>query len=494
MNFLKYFVDSIKMTFRFYNTEGDGGGSPTDTDLLIGDEKGELFDTSGASDSIERYIGGEDVNPNQRPLKDFNRDGMTKKDIDNFIRESGGEVFLTDEEIEVRKADEEKAKKAKKNDSEKGDKTENKKGKEDTDSGEDKSKEGKGKEGDKKSDKSDSSDSDADDAEVNEMVEKFWEVTGLSQEEFDSLPEKTQQMLHDKVFPDAEADLSENETHKKLLNEHNELKKSMADITGDAVIKARLEEKKSGKKLVASADDIVTKDLIDKFDEMAINKDLDGAKNLLKDAVKKAIDLERTVADEEAAFKNDRQSVWSIVRKLGKIDKRFEIKEKNYEDFISQGEKHDEWGKFTEKDGLHDVLKYLKDKEYTLKQLKKFEPEEIYTLYAKSRGWDSKRDKEIHKQGVKSVLDKLRNPKRVAGTLKDQGKKPVVPGGKLFSGGIDADSLVKGLAEGDPEAEKRFIKLRDAFEGDVAKVTQLSAIMSRANELKDSERKKSRKK
>ena len=476
MNYLQFLIDSIKMTFRVWQDDdgatGGDGGEATDAQV---DDKEPLA-------PIEEYVGSLEVNPMQRPLREFNRQGRTHKDVDDLITNSGGELLLTDEEIKAKKAEGKDEKK------EKADETK-KSGEEPDKKTDDKTKSGDKEKGDKKEpedDKLTDEEKAERDKQVDEDIKAFFEKTDISQEEFDELPEKVQEILVNKVF--APEDTKGKEETEKLTKDHQELKDQMKAMTSDHTIAARIKEMATKEKVLADPKDILSQNVLDKVDELLADKKGPEAKKLLFDEVAKAVNYERSVQDQVLKDQKDRQSVWKILRQVGDIDKRLAINEKSYKKFDELGEKHDEWKEFTKKDGMQDVIKFLVDKEFTFAQIKKMEPKEVYALYAQSRGWDKEIKKRIYKSGADSVLEKLRNPKK-AGTLKNQGKKPIMSRSETDQTGIDADTLIRGLADGKKETKENFQNLLDAYDGDKKMIDKLVAIQGKAYKLAESERK-----
>jgi hypothetical protein len=462
------------MTFRIWQEDGDGDGGGADTVV----EEKEL-------PPVEEYVGNEEVNPMQRPLKDsFVREGRSHKEIDDIIKNSGGGLFLNDDEI--------KAQKAEKKDKEKEDVDEKKKDGEDTDKKTDDETKSKDKEdGDKKKSDDEPDLTKEEKAELEkkdkEDIEHFFKTTGLDQDKFDALPEETQDLLFAKVFPPE--DETKDEEKDKLTKEHQELKDNMAAITGDHLIAARLKEKETGNKYVADPKDILTQKVLDRVDELLSDKKVTEAKDLLHKEVEKAIKVERSVQDQVYQNEKDSQEVWKILRKAGDIDKRLKIDEKSYKKFNEHGEKHKEWKDFNKKDGMNDFINFLVDKGLGFAQVKKLGTEGAYTLFAKDRGWDKETTKRIFKQGAKSVLDKLKNPTK-AGTLKDQAKKPMTSMLKKGSTGVDVESLTKGLAEGKAEAKQQYFNLFRAYHGDTKMTNILLGIKAKAENLREEMNKK----
>ena len=92
--------------------EGGDGGSSEGGDVSHetngadsqGSESGLSSSSSDDSVDLASYMGDKKLNPEQRPLKKFNRNGMSKQDIDKLLREAGSELFMTEDEIADRKS------------------------------------------------------------------------------------------------------------------------------------------------------------------------------------------------------------------------------------------------------------------------------------------------------------------------------------------------------------------------------------------------------
>jgi hypothetical protein len=384
--------------------EGAGGGSSGDgvpaesvgapgNDSTARSEGGVLEESTEsnkgeASESAynpKTYLGSKKVNPEQRPLKAFARDGMSKAAIDALIREGGKEIFLTSEEIKeiAKKEAEEKAKKGETDKKEKG---------EDSETAVD----------DKK--------------EVKEKNPKdFYEETGLDEESFNALSEKTQE----KIVSLFEKGGTTDKAYKELEEKHISLQNDTKQISTDSVISARLEEIRTGRAYVATEIASLTNKEYEKIDELVLAGDKEGALKLINDYIKKvtpaAVAHERGVIERQVQKEKLMNSSHEKFLEIAKISKgKIELSEKDHTKIV---------GSHKEVKALNEMLDFFtKKKGYTLDQIaNKHTASELYSLYAISRGWDKERDKNIANNSVKSLLDKLRNPTKV--TTLDPGER-----------------------------------------------------------------------
>lgn len=458
---LKQIFKAFEMMNRCYEGEG-GAASGAEGGENAGDIGGNIIEEKDQDPEpidVTTYIGDEKSNPSQRPMKEFDRAGMTKKDIDRMIEHADGDIFLSDEQIKIledKKAEEEKDGKGKDGDKKVGD----------------------DKGGDDKTGKQKEDDKDKDGKGDDDEVKVFYEKSGFTEEEFNSLSEKAQENLVDKIFSDG-TDTTQLDAFK---TENDKLKSDIDTLMGDSYIATRVEEQSTGKSLIATPEKIVTDEFFVKFDNLVGDEKTTEAKKMLTDAAAALLKSERQVGEKRSAVKEGQKDAWKVLKKLGEIDKRLAIEEKDFEK-LKPG--HVEWNKYKGKDGLGEAVEFLEKKGHTFQTVKNYTADEIYTLFSKDKGWDKKRDKDIHDAGKKSVLEKLRNPE-MAKSLK-QGKRKVIPGSKTASMGIDRDTLKAELVNGN---EKRYQELMTMSEGKPKMTAILSQIYYEAGKERDTLAKK----
>ena len=328
---------------------------------------------------LSTYRGSKKVNPDQRPVKEFVREGMTQEKIDALIREAGPEIFLSDEEIAAL------------------DKKGEKKGDE-------------AKPSDKKETSKEEKKGDEDPTELD--PDEFFEKTGLDKETFSTLPEKTQEKLAEFFETHGKRNREFSEVQKKL----DAAKTDIAELNKDPVFVARLEELRTGKAFVAKELPPVTAEELEKLDALFLQEDKTNAQKYLNDIIKAraavAIQGERAVLDKKMFTEKTYDKSHEILRELGKIDKRLEITELDHRN-INEG--HKDFKTVT------DILSFCKKHDITHVQVGKMGAEKLYKLIAADKGWDKERDKKIYNDGAQTFLQKLKNP-TMARTL-DQGDR-----------------------------------------------------------------------
>lgn len=450
---------------RCYEGEGGApGGTTVEEEEVVVEEVD--FDP-------ETYIGDEKINPAQRPLKDFDRTGKTKEDIDKFIKAAGPGIYLTDEGIEKKKAEKEAKDKERKEKEAKGEFEAKAKVvyKKDADSEDQKAVVEKVNEdgtydikvGDEviknvtkealgaTKAKEDETEVDTDDAEV----KAFYEKSGLTPDEFNSLSEKAQNTLFEKVFEESgEADTS-------LQEEHTQLKADYDTLLENPAIAAIVQDITSGSNFAATKVEPITDTELAKLDgAFDGDKPYDAARKIVQDIfdkrVEKAVKKERSLQEMTHKAKIEMEDGFKVLKEVGNLDKRLAIKETDYKKFKPG---HPEYKKGT---GLVEFVDYLKERRYSAAQIKKIGAEELLSSFAKNKGWDKERDKTIFKSGKAELLKKIKNPKLLdkAKSLK-QGKKKTVPGSLKGASGIDYNTLKQELVEGKTENYLRLLKAHE---------------------------------
>lgn len=426
---------------------GDGGGGDGGDEVAIDD-----------------YVGNNEVNPDQVPLIDeFDREGKTKEEIDTLLAYAEGEFFKTPEQVEESREEKEKADKEKADKEKKG----GDKGDDDSKAEEDKDAKGdKDKDGKKKDNKVEDVDGEAN------ASEEFLKEVSLDKEAFNALPEKTQEILVDKVMGKNESSEKNIELNMKI----DGLNGQISTMLGDTVHAARLEEIRTGKSIVAKAGNFINDAFMVKLDTL-IGEDngMKKAQDLLKAEVDKQITTERGVAEGQRVTRQLEKDVWKNLLKLGKIDKRLELEETNHTKIDA---KHPEWDKFQK--GTNEILKYATARGITNQQLSKMKPKELYAAFAAHAGWDKDKQKTTFKAGRESLLKNLRNPK-LAGAKSLKQDKQIAQGSGLTGGSVDRATLKAELLEDDTT---NWEMLMDRAEGNPAEISELNELLQEAREEK----------
>ena len=424
----------------FVATEGGEGGS--DNGGSEGGEGSEIGNDSGSTEGsleagknfdTENYLGDKKFNPEQRPLRKFNRNGMSKQDIDKLIQEAGSELFMTAEEIaEAEKNAESKGK--------------------------------EGKETEKTDKKGDKTDKNTEETTEKELDPKdFFEKTGLTQKEFDVLPPKAQENLTKSFEEFAQAETKIKQAEAK----YTALKTDTDTAMNDALIAARLEEIATGRAFVASKvtpfteADILSVDKLLALDKKAEAVDL--MNKMLQERAGDQIKHERAVLDRKVADTRMRSDAHTVLMDLGKIDPRLTVGDSDYA-AILPGHKDFKV--------MNEIIQICKDHDITVPQIKKFGAEKIYALISKSKGWDKERDTTIFEKGKQTLLDKLKNPTKVRSL--DPGKRsaPIAKTGKEQNA-MTQEALVDEIADGNLSNWERLL---EAADGNPRKLAELDKI------------------
>lgn len=379
--------------------------APVEVNPETGSEK--PIEDKGTFDDISSYIGSEKVNPDKRPLKNFKKDGMSKEQIDKLIEVSGSEIFLSDEELASAE-----------NPAVPDVKTE---GKEEVP---------------------------AEDLEIKEFLSKI----EISQDEFNALPKKVQEKLVNTNFEQDNSELI------KLKEDHDKLKESLKTLNEDpyiaAAIEARLEEVRTGKKLMADQLPEITDKEVEDLDALLASDDKSAAKKLINSIIEKraadAVERERSVYAAKVERRELERDATRIFSEVGKIDKRLStsIKSENWADVDVSSEK-----------GAVIIVDYCKNNNISLAQVKKFGPEKLYKLIAIEQGWDKERDANIAKSSRDELLKKLRNPEKAKTIL--QGGSSRAPMSKKDSTGVNREELIEQISNRNPSNYNRLLTLYD---------------------------------
>lgn len=415
---------------RFYD-DGEGS-SNVDPDQHAG----------SVEDTIETYQGSKEANPDGRPLKDFDRSFYnSKEEIDRFIKEAGESVFKPKDVAEKKE-------------------TEGK-----TETNIENKKEATGKE--QKDGKEENTDAE-ENKDKEKAAEDFLKDIGLSKEDFLKLPEKVQERLAEE-----RNDNSPSLEYENLNKKYTDLTNDVVSLKKDPVIAARLEEKRTGKKYVATEMPSITGKEAEKLIELSGDpEEFNTALNEL--IVKKAHDvlkIERGVVERAAEREKNEKEAAKVLQEIIDKEPRFGITEK---DITKIDENHPEYEKLFGKGG---IMEELKRKRYSPMQLVAKGAEELLREFAGSKGWDKEKEKKVYKQGRNSILDTLRKAKAVATTL-EVGKQSL---GKNVSSthGFDRGSLISDIASGKTSQWSKLIAEADN-RGDIPMRTELSKIYEEA--------------
>lgn len=425
---LREILAKIQSTSKCFNSDAGAAGADvvvegakveevkTEAPVEINSDTGteSPVEDKGTFDDISSYIGSEKVNPEKRPLKNFKKDGMTKEQIDKLIEVSGSEIFLSDEDL----ANSEKSGKNTEKEEVADDKTEK------------------------------TEEEPAEDLEIKEFLSKI----EISLDEFNALPKKVQEKLVNTNFEQDNSELI------KLKEDHDKLKDSLKTLNDDpyiaAAIEARLEEIRTGKKLMADSLPEITDKEVDDLDALLASADKTAAKKLINSIIEKraadAVEKERSVYAAKVERRELERDATKIFSEVGKIDKRLatNIKSENWADVDVSCEK-----------GAMIIVDYCKNNNISLAQVKKFGPEKLYKLIAIEQGWDKERDANIAKSSREELLKKLRNPEKAKTIL--QGGSSRAPVSKKDSTGVNREELIEQISNRNPSNYNRLLDLYD---------------------------------
>lgn len=380
-------------------TEVENGG--------IGGGEEKIPTEKPVENELDSYVGSEEVNPSKRPLKNFDRKGMTKEAIDRMIMAAGEDIFLTDEQIAGIE------KKKKEETGKKEEKTEEK----DV----------------KKSSETDTS------------VTDFFKNVGIEEKDFTALPETVQE----KIVSLYEGSGGKNEESEKLISDaskkNEELQKIIDNLADDSVIAARLEELKTGRRYNASDLPTPTFKEAQALAELADDPDKfrDALTEFLASKAETAVTVERSVAEQRFTRKQLESDALKVVSEIMAKEPRLATVEK---DLNKIREGHPEYDKLWGKSG---VMGLMKKSGYNLKQIKEFGTDRLLNDISHTMGWTSERFKKAEKNGAKKLLDKIREKHQSARTI-DMGKKSsdTIPSEK---GGYSRESLIADIVAGNSE-------------------------------------------
>lgn len=374
-------------------------------------------------DDISSYLGSEHVNPDKKPLKSFDRTGMSKEEIDDFIMVNGADVFLSPEEI------------AKKIDAEKEIKSEEKLEKEPEQAKADKKPE---------------------DVEFDEDV--FLKSNGLSREEFAQIPESIQEKLANSYVNPEATTIEQNEQYVSLKTNYDKLSTDVEALLDDPYVAARVEELKTGKQYIPESLPPITKSELQEIQSAQTVEEFENAINKYiqeraEPAVKKLISVYEQKEYDRKMF----AEASSVMSEVMKLDPRLKanVTEK---DWSKLNANHPQWKEFNK--GPIKIAQYVLDKGFKHHQIAKMTPQEIYAAIAAKEGWQKEKEGKIAKNSVKAFLASYKKNATQAKSV-SEGRRSSAPMSKENSMGDSRESLVKQLASGDRSSFERMLAAAD---------------------------------
>lgn len=404
---------------------------------------------------LNTYIGSKDVNPEQKPLRVFDRDGLTKEDIDEFIAETGEELFLSHEEIAAL-ADKEK---------EAADKTDDKgdKGPE--------NKEGKDTEGDKE---------EKDKVETDEEFdeEDFLKVTGLTKEGFAGVPEEAQDKIIELYQSKGNADVLQSEQYIELKSRQDKLTGDVKNLLSDPVVSARVEELNTGERYVARDLPPITNDEINRLKQAETVEVFETELNrMIESRAKEAISRERIIRDRDDMNVRENIKASGVMAKVAAMDKRLggEVDIDNWDDMNPD---HPQYKKFMK--GEKKIVDFCTKNGLKNTNISKMSPKALYAAIAADEGWTKQKEDKIAQSSVKKFLKSIREGHTQAKSV-SQGKRSGSSKSKMrLSTDESYDSMVEKLASGDTAYRESFRRLLDAADGDPKRLDFLESVQMAA--------------
>jgi hypothetical protein len=459
-NYLSTCTQAFRLAFGpvFNSPEGSAGTAIPDTQQdIVNQEPAEPeptnIDDSGQEfqademqepvDEIKDYIGNEYVNPQRRPLKNFDRSDLTKQDIDEMLAVSGEEMFMPPDKVDVKEEKEEKPEAKDENTEQKPEKT------------------------DKKTEKEPEKPVEFDE-------EEFFQHFDTSQEEFAALPEKLQEKMYDNFNSVKNVDVSSNEQYLELKNQLEEQQNNIKEFMDDPYVAARLEEIQTGKDYIARELPGATPEEINVLKAAETEADFNKQINkMLETRAQQAIANERTAANRRSYQEKSMIKASKIFSEVAKIDTRLsgDIKTENWND-IKPG--HPDYKEYTK--GPKKIVDYCVSKGIKLEAIAKLSPKELYAAIAAHEGWDKIRDKNIEKTVRSQFLAKIRKGYKQAKEV-GTGRRSSAPMSGKVQTGVSRESLVEQLVSGD---SRGFDKLLVAADGNPERLSWLEGIQQEA--------------
>jgi hypothetical protein len=391
---------------------------------------------------FESYMGSEKVNPEKRPLKKFDRTGMTEKEIDDLIELEGENMFLPKDKIETKtepeKKEDEKPEESKK------------------------------------------------EPEAEFDGAKFLQTTGLTEEEFAQIPETLQEKLVSNYSKSSAAPIEQSEQYITLKTEFDKQKEEVAAFLEDPYVAARLEEIQTGQKYIAEELPPITNgELKDLQSAQTVEELQEKLNKYIEQRAETAINRERTISDRKTNVKKTMVKASSVLSEVSKIDPRLagNIKAENWND-IKPG--HPDWNEFQK--GPKKIVDYCIEKNIKIDAIANMTPKELYAAIAAKEGWDKVRDVNIAKNAEKKFLENIKKLNSQAKTV-DTGRRSAAPvsGTASQMGDGSREGLVKQLASGD---RGTFERLLSAADGNPVELDRLESIAREAQEVSRQNRKK----
>jgi len=391
---------------------------------------------------IETYVGNERLNPEKRPLKKFDRTGLTEHDIDELLAVADGELFLPADKIPLEDKKEEKIEK-------KEEKPENKDEKD-------------GKDGKEEEDNEEFSE------------EAFFKHYDTTAEEFGQLPEKFQSKMVDNFANASKIDVTTNDEYVSLKTQYEKQQSDVKDFLEDPYVAARLEEIQTGQTYVARELPPVTQSEIDILKASETEQEFSQTLNkMIETRAEQAIANERTVANRKSYTEKTMIRASKVFAEVAKIDTRLagDIKTENWND-IKPG--HPDYKEFMK--GPKKILDYCLEKGLKIDAIAKLTPKELYAAIAVRNGWDKIRDNNIEKNVRAQFLKKIQKEYRQAKEI-GTGRRSAAPKSGTTPTGASRESLVEQLASGD---NSTFDKELIAADGNSERLYWLEGIQKEA--------------
>ena len=355
--------------------------------------------------SVEPYLGSN--NPEKRPLNpelgftDDMSPELVDSLVDRFLGE-GTDPYLPDDEAKKRL---------------------------DGDGGDKKTDESKPEDKDETGDHVPVDETDAS-KEEKEYEEKFFGVTGITQEVFGDLKPEYQTKLVDAY----EGINQESEATKEVQAKNEELQAQINSYANDAVMLARKKEIDTGQ--THTAQNSLQPFTEDEIDQVVDADDRDKAFNdIAKQKMRKALAGERLVLDHKRDEEKLFEDVRDIFDGLGDMDSRLKMGKK-WKDLV-----------ITDKDykKAEDIKDTISRYSLNLTQIKAMGKEKVYNLIAMDKGWEKERDKKLIVNERKRLLDKYKKAEPAKMIPHSQGTQNQ---GNENPKGVDRKGLTDEIASG----------------------------------------------
>lgn len=435
------------------NSEGETSGSSGEgtqslAEAPIDPEPEKMSDSDGRTipqesfqtENPDEYIGSKEVNPESRPLKAFDRSGMSEQEIDDFIREAGPELFLSKEEI------------AKQTEGEKIDK-----------------KEEPAKEGEtQKLGEETAFDEDA-----------FLTSTGLSKDDFAKIPVDLQEKMANAFTVAPHQEIEKNEKYVALKTKLDATMKDATALLEDPIVAARLEERKTGNSFVARGLPAVNREELETLKSAQSEEEFEETLNkMIKSRAQSAIDIERSVRD-KVDFNNKMfVKATKVMSEVAKMDKRLSgnVGVDNWAEIT--GEDHPDYAEFTK--GPKKIVDYCI--KYGLKNtnVASMSAKSLYAAIAADEGWQQEKEKNIAKSSVKKFLKSINDSANQAKSV-SEGKRSSSSMSKNLSMEENRGSLVEKLVSSVTSGDSQWFKeMLDSAQNNPDKLDYLESVQLEA--------------